>query len=71
MLENLEPIEPNRTNRVDEILKQLDVKDQKILIDALNNPNWTANGLSNALRLRGIKLSQSTIARYRTNNKDK
>ena len=69
MLEGLEPPVIVRKTRVEEILETLDAKDQKILIDALNNPNWSANGLSVALRQRGIKLSQSSIARYRENKK--
>ena len=69
MLEGLEPPVIVRKTRIEEVLETLDAKDQKILIDALNNPNWSANGLSVALRQRGIKLSQSSIARYRENKK--
>ena len=69
MLEGLEPPKPNRKTRIEEVLETLDAKDQKILIDALNDYNWSANGLSVALRQRGVKLSQSSIARYRENKK--
>ena len=69
MLEGLEPPKPNRKTRIEEVLETLDAKDQKILIDALNNPDWSANGLSVALRQRGVKLSSSTITRYRENKK--
>ena len=69
MLEGLEPPKPNRKSRIEEVLETLDAKDQKILIDALNNPDWSANGLSVALRQRGVKLSSSTITRYRENKK--
>ena len=69
MLEGLEPPVIVRKTRIEEVLETLDAKDQKILIDALNNPEWSANGLSVALRQRGIKLSQSSIARYRENKK--
>lgn len=65
MLEGLQPPKNIRPTRVDEVLKDLDAKDQKILIDALNNPDWSANGLSVALLQRGIKLSSSSIMRYR------
>mgnify|MGYP007100053129 CR=1 FL=1 len=69
MLEGLRPPVIVRKTRVEEVLETLDAKDQKILIEALNNPEWSANGLSVALRQRGIKLSQSSIARYRENKK--
>ena len=69
MLEGLEPPQPNRRTRIDEVLETLDAKDQKILLDALDDPNWSANGLSVALRARGVKLSSSTIMRHRENKK--
>ena len=69
MLEGLEPPKPNRRTRIDEVLETLDAKDQKILLDALDDPNWSANGLSVALRARGVKLSSSTIMRYRENKR--
>ena len=69
MLEGLRPPVIVRKTRVEEVLETLDAKDKKILIDALNSPEWSANGLSVALRQRGIKLSQSSIARYRENKK--
>ena len=69
MLEGLRPPVIVRKTRVEEVLETLDAKDQKILIEALTNPEWSANGLSVALRQRGIKLSQSSIARYRENKK--
>lgn len=69
MLEGLEPLKSERLSRVDEILNGLDAKDQKILKDALNDPNWSANGLSNALRQRGVTLSASSIKRYRDNKR--
>ena len=69
MLEGLEPPKPNRKTRIEEVLETLDAKDQKILIEALDNPDWSANGLSVALRQRGVKLSSSTITRYRENKK--
>jgi len=69
MLEGLEPLKSERLSRVDEILNGLDAKDQKILKDALNDPNWSANGLSNALRQRGVTLSASSIKRHRDNKR--
>lgn len=69
MLEGLQPPKPNKRTRIEELLETLDAKDQKILIDALNNPEWSANGLSVALRQRGVRLSSSTITRYRENKK--
>ena len=69
MLEGLEPPKPNRKGRIEEVLETLDAKDQKILLDALNDYNWSANGLSVALRARGVRLSSSTITRYRENKK--
>lgn len=69
MLEGLELPKPKSKSRIDELLRELDTKDQKILLDALDNPNWSANGLSNALRARGLSLSSSSIHRYRENKK--
>jgi hypothetical protein len=69
MLEGLEPPQPKSRSRIDEILAELDAKDKKILLDAIDNPNWSANGLSIALKSRGLKLSSSSIHRYRENKK--
>ena len=71
MLENLEPLKHNRISRIDEVMETLDAKDQKILLDALNNRKWSAHGLSNALKARGVLLSGSTIKRYRDANREK
>lgn len=69
MLEGLEPPKPKSKSRIDEVLADLDTKDQKILLDALDNLSWSANGLSIALKARGISLSASSIIRYRVNKK--
>lgn len=69
MLEGLEPPKRKSKSRVDELLAELDTKDQKILLDALDNLSWSANALAIALKARGVSLSSSSIIRYRVNKK--
>jgi hypothetical protein len=69
MLEGLEPLKNKRLTRIDEVLVDLDDKDKKILLAALDNPDWSSNGLSLALKQRGISISPSTITRHRENKK--
>lgn len=69
MLEGLEPPKTKNRSRIDELLTELDTKDQKILLEALDNLNWSADGLSTALKARGLSLSASSILRYRKNKK--
>lgn len=67
MLEGLKP-ESNRAYYCKvEILKQeLDAKDFAILEAALNDDKtWSANGLSKALRKRGVVLADTTIGKHR------
>lgn len=67
MLEGLEPIK-NRAYycKVDLMRKDLDEKDYQILLDAINDPDkWSAKGLQTALRVRGVILADTTIARHR------
>lgn len=51
--------------RVREILNSLEPEDVKILETALSDDNWTAHGLSNALRERGVRIDDSPIKRHR------
>lgn len=69
MLEGLKPLRNQRVTRIDEVLLDLDDKDKKILLEALDNPDWSSNGLSLALKHRGISISPSTITRHRENKK--
>jgi hypothetical protein len=68
MLEGLEPLK-NRTYtcKIELMQEQLDPKDYQILLEALADSNkWTAKGLSNALKTRGVTLADTTITRHRT-----
>ena len=66
MLENLKQPERKSVSRIEQVMNELSPSDQKILQEALDSPEWSANGLSVALAGRGIKLSAATITRYRT-----
>jgi hypothetical protein len=67
MLEGLEPT----TNRayyckVDELSKELEPKDYEILTNAIaDRSKWSAKGLQNALRARGVSLADTTITKHR------
>ena len=68
MLEGLEPLK-NRvyTCKVELMQEQLDAKDYQILLDAIaDSVRWSAKGLSNALKTRGVTLADTTITRHRT-----
>jgi len=68
MLEDLQF--PTRTFncRVRAILNTLDAKDQKILTDAVMNPEWPIGTLEGSLRKLDIVLSASSIKRHRLKN---
>lgn len=66
MLEGLEPTNNTRTCRIGQILSELDASDKQILNDALaDTARWSANGLMNALRARGIQVSVHPILNHR------
>lgn len=67
MLEGLKP-ENNRAYycKVETLGQELDAKDFAILEAALaDHKSWSANGLSKALRKRGVVLADTTIAKHR------
>ena len=63
-------LEPNRREypcNVDNVLKELEEADRKILQDALDDPKkWSPYGLHHALKLRGIKLNDKAILKHRS-----
>jgi hypothetical protein len=65
MLEGLEPERRNYRCKVKEILVSLQAMDQVVLELALDNKEWSALGLSKALRARGIVLGKDTIKNHR------
>lgn len=66
MLEGLTP-PPNKSVycKIEQLSATLDESDKKILTDALDNPDWSANGLSMALRQRGFSVADVTITKHR------
>ena len=67
MLEGLQP-ENNRAYycKVETLRNELDPKDFAILETALADDKlWSANGLSKALRKRGVVLADTTIGKHR------
>lgn len=67
MLEGLTPAK-NRAIycRIAEILDTLEPQDKEILETALADEKlWSANGLSLALRHRGVSVADTTISRHR------
>jgi len=66
LLDGLEPEKRVRPCRVRSILSELDKKDAEILSAALNAvESWAAKTLSNALKMRGVVLSDGAIASHR------
>lgn len=66
ILDGLTPhkdIEPCKVGRT---LLELNVDDRLILLDALDNEQWTSRALSHALRARGISFAVETIKQHRT-----
>lgn len=66
MLENLSIPEKQYPCRVKTVLIDLDAKDQKILTEAVMNPEWPINTLENSLREVNVVLSGKSIKRHRT-----
>lgn len=66
MLEGLEPNENMRGCRVATVLAKLEGADRDIFMDAVNDTaRWSSNGLSEALRARGIAISVTPIISHR------
>jgi len=67
MLEGLTPAK-NRSVycKIEQLLATLEKNDSAILIAALADTyNWSAKGLSNALRQRNLSVADTTIAKHR------
>ena len=56
------------TSKLDEIVAQLSAEDGKDLREALNDPTIRPMQIIHALKKRGLKLSPSSITRYRDNH---
>lgn len=54
-----------RICRVRQVLEEMDASDRKILEEAIASDKWSAHGLSNALRERGVRIDDSPIKRHR------
>ena len=65
MLEDLKPPVRKYNCKVAVIAATLDEKDSKILIDAVNNPEWQFKSLQNALADKGLLLVDTAIAKHR------
>lgn len=67
LLDGLEPHKKARNCRVRSWLGELEQKDADILASALKSPDlWPAKTLSNALKQRGVLLSDSAITHHRS-----
>jgi len=65
LLNDLKPVEYRVPCKVRSLFDGLDADDKKILVAALNNPEWTAFGLSKALQERGLEISDRRITHHR------
>jgi len=66
LLDGLEPHKKARNCRVRTVLAELDKKDVATLETALKSPDlWGAKTLSNALKIRGVLLSDNAISNHR------
>lgn len=64
MLEDL--IAPKKPKcKVGRIRETLEVSDQKILDDALRNPDWSSFQLARELTKRGLGVSRETLVQHR------
>ena len=66
LLDGLEPYVKARPCRIRSLLTELEKKDAEILLTALNSPDlWPAKTLSNALKIRGLLISDNAISQHR------
>lgn len=65
MLEDLTPPVRKYSCKVASIAASLDEKDSKILLEAVNNPDWHFKSLSNALADKGLTIVDTAIAKHR------
>jgi hypothetical protein len=67
MLEGLTPPERVFPCRVRTVREELDESDSRIFFDAVNDMNtWSNHGLSDALALRGVQISEKAIRKHRS-----
>lgn len=67
LLDGLEPQKKSRPCRVRSVMAELDVKDAAVLSTAIQSPDlWPARTLSNALKQRGVLLSDSAVTHHRS-----
>jgi hypothetical protein len=68
LLDGLQPANKTAICKVMATIRSLEAMDQVILELAIDDKsNWTPNGLSKALRTRGIILGKDTIRNHREN----
>jgi len=65
MLEGLTPPSRQTPCRVRDVMETLEPKDQDILEKALADPAWGTKTLSNALRERGLQVSETPLTKHR------
>jgi hypothetical protein len=61
MLEGMEPQVKRPSCKMRTILESLEAKDKEILIQALDDPKWTAASLSRELTKRGMAISEKPV----------
>lgn len=67
ILDDLTPDKPLEPCRAIQAALELDADDARILLDAYQNERWSATGLSNALRARGLTIAADTIRLHKRN----
>jgi len=67
-LQEIKAQELRGTSKIDEIIGKLSPEDGKDLRQALNDPTIRPMQIIHALKKRGLKLSPSSITRYRDNH---
>ena len=65
MLENLKPPVKQWPCKVRSVADKLDAADKKILLEAVDNPDWKYQTLENALASRGVALGGASIKAHR------
>lgn len=66
MLEGLTPINRKKSCAFAMFRDTLEASDQRILDDAMENPEWSTNGLVRALNERGLKIAYQNLYRHRS-----
>ena len=67
MLEDLETQKKIWPCKIRSVLETLSEADQKIMLDAIANPDWSTLGLAHALMDRGLPVTEPTLKRHRDN----